>query len=147
MPLIAENSGGVHFLSLFCPRFHRKLDELLGILHVHPGGLPVFPHAPAGIQHLACQGIAFSGTEHRDDHALGINHFRPGLGTAAGDGVPRGAEQQALSGGASTVLSTATDGYHYHLVEAATPDRLDLIGQALQDAGFLAPLQPWEKEK
>ena len=54
---------------------------------------------------------------------------------------------QALAGGASTVLSTATDGYHYHLVEAATPDRLDLIGQALQDAGFLAPLQPWEKEK
>ena len=54
---------------------------------------------------------------------------------------------QALVGGASTVLSTATDGYHYHLVEAATPDRLDLIGQALQDAGFLAPLQPWEKEK
>ena len=43
---------------------------------------------------------------------------------------------QALAGGASTVLSTATDGYHYHLVEAATPDRLDLIGQALQDAGF-----------
>ena len=39
---------------------------------------------------------------------------------------------QALAGGASTVLSTATDGYHYHLVEAATPDRLDLIGQALQ---------------
>ena len=54
---------------------------------------------------------------------------------------------QALTGGASTVLSTATDGYHYHLVEAATPARLDLIGQALQDAGFLAPLQPWEKEK
>ena len=49
--------------------------------------------------------------------------------------------------GDTTVLSTATDGYHYHLVEAATPDRLDLIGQALQDAGFLAPLQPWEKEK
>ena len=45
---------------------------------------------------------------------------------------------QALAGGASTVLSTATDGYHYHLVEAATPDRLDLIGQALQDADFLA---------
>ena len=54
---------------------------------------------------------------------------------------------QALAGGASTVLSTATDGYHYHLVEAATPDRLDLIGQALKDADFLAPLQPWEKEK
>ena len=54
---------------------------------------------------------------------------------------------QALAAGATTVLSTPTDGYHYHLVEAATPDRLDLIGQALQDAGFLAPLQPWEKEK
>ena len=53
---------------------------------------------------------------------------------------------QALAGGASTVLSTATDGYHYHLMEAATPDRLDLIGQALQDADFLAPLQPWEKK-
>ena len=54
---------------------------------------------------------------------------------------------QALAGGASSELSSATDGYLYHLVEAATPDRLDLIGQALQDAGFLAPMQPWEKEK
>ena len=54
---------------------------------------------------------------------------------------------QALAGGASTVLSTATDGYHYHLVEAATPDRLDLIGQALQDAGFLAPCSRGKKKK
>lgn len=52
---------------------------------------------------------------------------------------------QALSGGASTVLSAATDGYHYHLVEAATPDRLALIERALDEEGFLAPLQPWEK--
>ena len=43
--------------------------------------------------------------------------------------------------------SAATGGYHDHVVEAVTPDRLDLIGQALQDADFLAPLQPWEKEK
>ena len=44
----------------------------------------------------------------------------------------------------STVLSTATDGYHYHLVEAATPDRLSLIEKELKEHGFLAPLQPWE---
>lgn len=52
---------------------------------------------------------------------------------------------QAIQGGTSTELSTATGGYHYHLVEAATKERLDLIGDALQEAGFLAPLQPWEK--
>ena len=44
----------------------------------------------------------------------------------------------------STVLATATDGYHYHLVEAATPDRLSLIEKELKEHGFLAPLQPWE---
>ena len=52
--------------------------------------------------------------------------------------------------GAFIELTGVEDVYkrqHYHLVEAATPDRLDLIGQALQDADFLAPLQPWEKEK
>ena len=47
---------------------------------------------------------------------------------------------QALAGGASTVLSTATDGYHYHLVEAATPDRLDLIGQALENLAEVVQL-------
>ncbi len=53
---------------------------------------------------------------------------------------------QALKGASSTVLSAATDGYHYHLVEAAAPERLDRIGEALGEKGFLAPLQPWEKE-
>ena len=52
---------------------------------------------------------------------------------------------QAFEDSASTVLSTATDGYHYHLVEAATTERLDLIEKELQEHGFLAPLQPWEK--
>ena len=52
---------------------------------------------------------------------------------------------QAIKGGTSTELSTATGGYHYHLVEAATKERLDLIGEELQKAGFLAPLQPWEE--
>ena len=50
----------------------------------------------------------------------------------------------ALNDSQSTVLSTATSGYHYHLVEAASEKRLDLIGEELKKAGFLAPLQPWE---
>ena len=51
---------------------------------------------------------------------------------------------QSFEASSSTVLSTATDGYHYHLVEAATPDRLSLIEKELKEHGFLAPLQPWE---
>ena len=45
----------------------------------------------------------------------------------------------------ATVLSNATSGYHYHLVEAASEERLDLIEEQLKKAGFLAPLQPWEQ--
>ena len=53
----------------------------------------------------------------------------------------------ALNDSQSTVLSTATSGYHYHLVEAASEERLDLIGEQLKAAGFLAPLRPWEQKK
>lgn len=52
---------------------------------------------------------------------------------------------QALQNSRSTVLSSATSGYHYHLVEAASEERLDLVGEQLEKAGFLAPLQPWEQ--
>ena len=52
---------------------------------------------------------------------------------------------QALQNSRSTVLSNATSGYHYHLVEAASEERLDLIEEQLKKAGFLAPLQPWEQ--
>ena len=41
---------------------------------------------------------------------------------------------QSFEDSSSTVLSTATDGYHYHLVEAATPDRLSLIEKELKRA-------------
>ena len=51
---------------------------------------------------------------------------------------------QALQNSHSTVLSNATSGYHYHLVEAASEERLELIEEQLKKAGFLAPLQPWE---
>lgn len=52
----------------------------------------------------------------------------------------------ALNGAASTVLSAVTDGYHYHLIEASSEKRLNMIENALNEAGFLAPLTPWEKE-
>lgn len=54
---------------------------------------------------------------------------------------------EALNSSHSTVLSSATSGYHYHLVEASSEERLALIGQQLEKAGFLAPLQPWEKKE
>ena len=54
---------------------------------------------------------------------------------------------EALNSSHSTVLSNATSGYHYHLVEAESQQRLDLIGQQLENAGLLAPLQPWEKKE
>lgn len=54
---------------------------------------------------------------------------------------------QAINSSHSSVLSSATSGYHYHLIEASSRERLDLIGEQLKKAGFLAPLQPWEKEK
>ena len=51
----------------------------------------------------------------------------------------------ALRAGQSRHLSNATGGYHYHLVEALSEERLDLIEQALEAHGFLAPLSPWER--
>ena len=54
---------------------------------------------------------------------------------------------QAINSSHSSVLSIATYGYHYHLIEGSSQARLDLIGEQLKKAGFLAPLQPWEKEK
>lgn len=50
----------------------------------------------------------------------------------------------ALLAGESSLLSNATGGYHYHLVEAASEERLDMIEAALKEHGLLAPLSPWE---
>lgn len=52
----------------------------------------------------------------------------------------------SFQGGQSGVLSGVTSGYHYHLVEAENQERLNQIEKRLHDAGFLAPLQPWEQE-
>ena len=51
-----------------------------------------------------------------------------------------------LCGSESTLLGSATSGYHYHLVEAAGEERLDLIEKKLKECGLLAPLSAWEKE-
>ena len=51
----------------------------------------------------------------------------------------------ALNNSNSSALSNATSGYHYHLVEATSEERLDLIEEQLKKAGLLAPLQPWEQ--
>lgn len=51
-----------------------------------------------------------------------------------------------ISNSESTLLGSATNGYHYHLVEASSEERLDLIQKKLQESGFLAPLSDWEKE-
>ena len=53
---------------------------------------------------------------------------------------------EEIRSGKSSLLKNVTSGYHYHLVEAASQERLDLIGEQLEKAGFLAPLQPWEVE-
>lgn len=51
-----------------------------------------------------------------------------------------------IESGKSSPLSTATSGYHYHLVSAPNDEALEAIGRALADKGFLAPLLPHEQE-
>lgn len=53
---------------------------------------------------------------------------------------------EALKNSKSTMLGSATNGYHYHLVEAASEQRLNLIENRLKEAGLLAPLSQWEQE-
>ncbi len=52
----------------------------------------------------------------------------------------------ALRSGESRHLSNVTGGYHYHLVEALSEDRLDMIEEALEKQGLIAPLRSWEQE-
>lgn len=49
--------------------------------------------------------------------------------------------------GKSAPLSTATSGYHYHLIAADDEEALETIGRALADKGYLAPLLPHEMPK
>lgn len=54
---------------------------------------------------------------------------------------------QAMKDSQSTLLGNATSGYHYHLVEASSEKRLDLMEEKLQKAGYLVALLPWEIEE
>lgn len=51
---------------------------------------------------------------------------------------------EKIKSGSSTPLMKITSGYHYHTVEAASVQGLDLIQQALKKEGFLAPLTEYE---
>lgn len=52
-----------------------------------------------------------------------------------------------LSTSQSSLLGNATNGYHYHLIEAPSEGILDIIEQKLSDAGFLVPWLEWEKKE
>lgn len=53
---------------------------------------------------------------------------------------------QRMRSSQSTLLGSATSGYHYHLVEAGSESRLDLIEEKLKEAKLLVPLLPYERE-
>lgn len=52
-----------------------------------------------------------------------------------------------LAQGISSPLMALTDGYHFHLVSADTPEVLDEVEAALSTLGFLAPLTAFEREE
>lgn len=53
---------------------------------------------------------------------------------------------ETLINSKSSFLGGVTSGYHYHLVEAPSEERLDLIQRELEKAGYLVPLLPWEQQ-
>jgi len=53
---------------------------------------------------------------------------------------------ERIQNSSSDLLSSATSGYHYHVVEATSVERLDQMEDCLKKAGFLVPLLPWEQE-
>lgn len=51
-----------------------------------------------------------------------------------------------IASGKSSLLKNVTSGYHYHTVAADSEQTLQLIEKALQENGFLAPLQEYEPQ-
>lgn len=49
-----------------------------------------------------------------------------------------------MASGVSSLLMTITDGYHFHLVSADSPEVLDEVEAALRGLGFLAPCTEYE---
>lgn len=54
---------------------------------------------------------------------------------------------EAIKTGSSTLLGEITSGYHFHLIEAPSEERLNLIEEKLDEAGLIAPLSEWEMEQ
>ena len=50
---------------------------------------------------------------------------------------------EAIESGKSKSLSSATSGYHYHIISADSEDTLDVIEQELKEKGFWLPLDDW----
>jgi transcriptional regulator of NAD metabolism len=50
---------------------------------------------------------------------------------------------EAIESGKSKSLSSATSGYHYHVISADSESTLDIIEQELKDKGFWLPLDDW----
>lgn len=49
----------------------------------------------------------------------------------------------AIESGKSKSLSSATSGYHYHIISADSEETLDVIEQELKEKGFWLPLDDW----
>ena len=82
-------------------------------------------------------------------HNVSISHRAYGRITAPLDIADQADIERFINdieSGKSSPLSTATSGYHYHLVSAPSDETLEAIGRALADKGFLAPLLPHEQE-
>lgn len=52
---------------------------------------------------------------------------------------------EAIKSGKSKSLSSATSGYHYHTISAASEETLDIIEEVLKRKGFWLPLDDWIK--
>ncbi|WP_028234472.1 transcription repressor NadR [Pseudobutyrivibrio sp. MD2005] len=49
----------------------------------------------------------------------------------------------AIESGKSKSLSSATSGYHYHVISADSEDTLDVIENELKEKGYWLPLDDW----
>ncbi len=49
----------------------------------------------------------------------------------------------AIASGKSKSLSSATSGYHYHVISADDEDTLDIIEKELKEKGYWLPLDDW----
>jgi transcriptional regulator of NAD metabolism len=50
---------------------------------------------------------------------------------------------EAIASGKSKSLSSATSGYHYHVISADSEETLDLIEEELKEKGYWLPLDDW----